>query len=797
MNRREEIRRQLMITFQGELEEHLGTLNRNLLVLEKSTSLQGNETLLVESLRAAHSLKGAARAVDLGDIEQIAHRLEDIFTALQRQELAFQASLFDLIFPALDSLRAAMAAYVRGERLPVEERQNLIDRLQAASGKTPPAMPPTLPAGADIPPSSADRSSDSPDILETPTASSPLPAGLSVPAPQPMIVPAAPSGLRHDDRSADSRTVRITVEKLDALMADMGELAALRLRTEQRLNEMQAIQRQFLRWRKSRHKIRGPLSHVQHHVARPGADESSTTTLNPAELLPILDFVGRSEEQFQALKIQLDHLASNLTSDYHRLSLQIDDLQDRVRRVRMLPIATLFNPFARMVRDLGRQQNKDILLIVEGADTEIDRQVLEKIKDPLTHLLRNAVDHGIEPAAIRRERGKPLQGLIRLSAVQRGNRISLQVSDDGGGLDLPALRQAAVTQGLLSAQAAASLDDQQAAQLIFQAGLSTAQKVTDLSGRGLGMDIVRQNLEDLHGIIEVDPGPGRGTTITLHLPLTLATTHVLLIKAAHLLLALPTVNVERILRIQLAQIGSLSGRPAIQVEGRLAPLVSLTQVLGLPESQTAFEPDQKIPVVVLGAAEKRVAFWVDALLGTQEVVIKNLGFPLQRVRNVAGASILGSGQILMVLNVIDLIKSVQTHSAAPRLSPVEKLKTSRHRLLVVDDSITTRTLEKNILENAGYQVAVAVDGQEAWDLLQNTPLEAVISDISMPEMDGFALTEKIKQNEVTRHLPVILVTSLEDAQHKLRGLEAGADAYLVKSSFDHQELLDTLQRLIG
>ncbi len=514
------------------------------------------------------------------------------------------------------------------------------------------------------------------------------------------------------------------------------------------------------------------------------------------DVAPLLDFLASNEEHLKALSAEMNNLLRRFASDYGRLALLTDDLQDGVRRVRMLPIATIFDLFPRMVRDLAREQGKEVALHIVGADTEVDRQVLETMKDPLIHLLRNAMDHGIEPPDRREAAGKPRRGTVRLQAAQNGNTIVLEVADDGAGIDLEAVRRAAIARGLLTAQEAAGLSDRETVQLIFRSGLSTLPQVTDLSGRGVGLDVVRENLKRLHGIVKVDTAPGQGTTFTLTLPLTMATSHVLLVEVAGQMVAVPTTTVERILRVDATSVGSIEGKPAIRANGQSLPLVSLAQVLELPRAKAPLVADQKIPVVVLGVVERRMAFRVDGLQGTQEVVIKSLGRQLSQARNVAGATILGTGQVVMILNVADLIKSAQIGPAVAAPSPVETREVARRPVLVVDDSITTRTLEKNILENAGYQVLVAADGEEAWALVQGEPLDAVVADISMPRMDGFVLTEKIKGDERFQDLPVVLVTSLESPQDRIRGLEAGADAYITKSTFDQRELLETIERLI-
>jgi two-component system chemotaxis sensor kinase CheA len=620
----------------------------------------------------------------------------------------------------------------------------------------------------------------------------------------------------------------VTTAKVNALMDGMGELLVARMRTEQRLAELQALQQRLTSWERSWRQTHAHFTRLQRQVEQDhlapltGLDavylgrerraqdvalrraqdvalrQAKETALRyTKDLAPLLDFVASNEAHLKALSAEMDDLLRSFSSDYRRLALLTDDLQDSVRRVRMLPVDTLFDIFPRMVRDLARERDKEVSLQIEGAATEVDRQVLEVMKDPLTHLLRNAVDHGIEPPGQREAAGKPRRGVIRLDAAQQGSNIILKVADDGAGIDLQAVRQAAVALGVLTAQDAADLSDAEAMQLIFCSGLSTLPQVTELSGRGVGMDVVRENLERLNGLIEVNTVSGQGTTFTLTLPLTMATTHVLLVKVADQTVAVPTTTVERILRVDAVSVGSIEGKPAIRVEGRPLPLVSLSQVLELPQVEPDLDSRQKVLAVVLGVVEKRVAFQVDGIQATQEVVIKNLGRQLKRVRNVAGATILGTGQVVMVLNVADLMKSTEVGRsvfAAPRTEVQEIV---RRRVLVVDDSITTRTLEKNILENAGFDVLVAADGQEAWELIQAERLDAIVADIAMPRMDGFALTEKVRGDERLVEMPVVLVTSLESPQDKIRGLEAGADAYITKSTFDQMELLETIERLIG
>jgi two-component system chemotaxis sensor kinase CheA len=566
------------------------------------------------------------------------------------------------------------------------------------------------------------------------------------------------------------------------------------MRAEQQLDQLRDLRQQVARWQKSWRKARPYFNRSrQAHMA----DGDQERCLVAA---PLLEFLEQNEQNLKDLAAGLNSLVSRLSNDKNHLHLLSDDLQDGIRRVRLQPIAILFDRFPRLLRDLAREEGKEIVLLVEGAGVEVDRQVLELMVAPLTHLLRNALDHGIELPAARQAAGKPPAGTIRLRAEQRGNDILLQVGDDGAGMDPQAVRRAAVERGLLSAQDAAALSDAEALKLILRSGFSTASQVTALSGRGVGLDVVHQNLEQLHGLIQIDTQPGLGTTFTLTLPLTLTTTHLLLVQVSAVTVALPMTNVERILRVQVDQIFTVEGRPVIYAGGQALPLISLGQVLELSPAVQSLPAGARLPVVILRVVDRRVALSVDALVGAQEAVVKNLGRQLRRVRNVAGATILGDGQVVVILNVAGLMKSIQSFPVGRAALPTAAEAVRRRRVLVVDDSITTRTLEKHILENAGYQVQVAADGQEAWDLLHlgdNKTLDLVVADVQMPHMDGFELTEKIKGDARTDSLPVILVTSLESPQDRLRGLNAGADAYITKGAFDQRNLLETIERLIG
>jgi len=752
--------KELMTTFQGELQEHLSTLNKGLLALEKNPAPDERANLLSEVFRAAHSIKGAARAVNLKDIETMAHRSEDFLAKIRNGNLCFTPEHFDALLKTVDAISNAMTAHLRGEQIPDHFMTTVLDRLDDTSSSCSSAVMPS-------------NSNPSP---ATPTAAA---------SPEPAIgqPPIDPSAIQTDE------TIRVRTAKLDALMDGLGELLVMQMRMEKLLAQTKALQERTLRWQKNWRKALPYYNRLRRNHLK----------VDKTHLSPLLDFLESNEQKLKALGTDHKTLLDHLTIDCNHLQIVTDDLQNGIRSVRMLPIGTLFDLFPRMVRDLAHSQSKDIVLEVQGQEAEVDRQALELMKDPLTHLLRNAVDHGIEPPEERLAAGKPRQGTIRLFAEQRGNSLVLTLSDDGRGINLDAVRRAATGRGLFPPEKMAGLSEREVLEMIFYSGLSTAEQTTDLSGRGVGMDVVRKNLEQIHGSIDVETKPHIGTTFVMSLPLTLATSKVLLVRVAGETVALPMMNVERILHVNVVRIGSIEGYPVIYAEGRPLPLVSLANVLKLPEAEKALPPDAKIPVVILSVAEKRIALRVGGFLSTQQVVMKSLGAQLRRVQNIAGAAILGDGQLVTILNVSDLMKSLQAKSFASFGPSIITKEARRWRVLLADDSITTRTLEKHILENAGYEVFTAADGQEAWELIRSSEeglVDLVVSDINMPRMDGFVLTQSVKGNSQYAHVPIILVTSLDSPQDRLHGMEAGADAYIVKSTFDQRELLETIERLI-
>jgi two-component system chemotaxis sensor kinase CheA len=777
----DKLREHLISGFRAELAEHIQTMTDGLLALEQHRIADDQRQPTLENIfRAAHSLKGAARAIGVSAIEQLAHALEEPLDAMQHDAIEPTPELFTACYRALDAIRAAQAAYESGEITPPAQVSQAMAILEPFCRK--------------------------------PKASKPEPERQGDTAPTPVIEanlqPQTPASVLQS--SPMDETVRVSVSKLDALMTQLNELLVAKIRAEQHLVRLRQTQEYMSQWQKEWLSVRSAYGQLVRktqsrnndspYPAPPSLAESGNGSQDLARLI---SYVGASQERLHAASESVNELSREYNDDTMHMSLVIDALEEEIKRVRMLPLSTITGPLGRMVRDLAQAAGKEAVLEIKGAEVELDKRVLERINDPLIHLLRNAIDHGIEMPEQRAAAGKPRSGTVMLEAEQLGKDVVICVSDDGRGLDLEAIRQTAVHHSSPTGDVQ-ELSQAELVALIFEAGFSTNPIITNVSGRGVGLNVVRRNVEALNGRIGVDWTPGVGATFTLTLPLTLTSSRGLLVRVSDELFAIPLNAIERILRVNPEQIFSLAGHDALHYNNRILIVVRLDDVLGLPHAETNGndQDDEHIPIVILAAADRLMAFTVSELVGEQEIVIKGLGKQLARVGGLAGASVMGSGDVILILNAADLIKLAlrgerRSVFEAATETPVVAASPPRRQVLIVDDSITTRTLEKNILEAAGYSVQLALDGQEALNLIASGGVpDLIISDVAMPKLDGFGLTQKLKADARTANVPVILVTSLDSLEDKTRGIEVGADAYIVKSGFDQSNLLDTIEQLI-
>jgi two-component system chemotaxis sensor kinase CheA len=476
-------------------------------------------------------------------------------------------------------------------------------------------------------------------------------------------------------------------------------------------------------------------------------------------------------------------------AEFNELSRSLNALQDRAMRTRMVPLATITDKLQRAVRDLARAQGKAVHWEVRGGDTELDRGVLHHLSDSLLHLVRNAVDHAIEPEPARLAAGKPATGNVRLHAMQLGSEVIIAVTDDGEGIDIERVRREAVRQGIDTD----GMTDDDVLQLVFRPGLSTTTFVSDVSGRGVGLDVVRSNVETARGRVEVRSQPGVGTEFRVIVPITLAVMRCLLVESGGQRFALPFHRVVRSQAFDPADRTSAEGRPRVWVDDQPVPMSSMAEVLGMAPAEST-----RGPVVVLADTSRRHGFRVDRLVGQRDVVLKGLSRLLPHLPAVAGASVEPDGAVLLVLDPPGLIARARSSRRAGTPTVAAAPRAVTHgRVLVVDDALTVRELQRSILERAGYQVTVAGDGLDALSRLAETPCDLILTDVEMPTMDGFALTEAVRAHPTLANIPVLILSSRASEADRLRGLDAGADGYIVKSSFDEGSLLTAVSRLIG
>jgi two-component system chemotaxis sensor kinase CheA len=607
-----------------------------------------------------------------------------------------------------------------------------------------------------------------------PASTTPPPAPTrSMPPPSPetaveSAVPAAP------EPEADPRyeTVRVDVGRLDRLVLAAEELLLPSLATSERARSAKKLAENI---RQFRAEIRAL---------------GSKPIENPGRLLRSLA-VGTLKE----IEAGSRQLATALSDDQRTLRALVSDLFTETRRARMVPAATMLAAFPAMVRDLCRETGKQAKWRLRDSGVELDRKVIELVKDPLIHLVRNAIDHGIESPDDREAAGKPRGGRITLSITGiEGSKVSIAVADDGRGMNLLGLKDAAVRSRSLTAAQAKTLGDDEVIDLAFRAGVSTKPVITSISGLGLGLAIVREQVERIDGTVTVKSTPGKGTTIMLVLPATIASYRGLLVSAANARLLLPAESVERVIGVPRSGIAAALQTGMLPHGGETLPFARLSAILGMATGPLS-ETRRLFPCAVVTNGPRRAAFLVDEILGETDVLVKDLPLPLRRVRNVSSAGLLGSGDLVLIARASDLLVAV--HSRRIVNAGIDGAGIDHAaRVLIVDDSITTRTMEKNLFEAAGYAVTTAVDGMDAWSILQSHEVDLVVSDIDMPRMNGFDLTAQIRADNRLADTPVVLVTALESREDKERGIRIGANAYVLKSSFDQTNLLEIVGRLI-
>jgi len=765
MSKREtDFRKRLLSTFKIEAQDHLKTMSYGLIELEKTPPPEIQMEIVENIFRTSHSLKGAARAVNMTDIEAICQSLEGVFATWKQTGIKCSAGLFDTVYRAIDAIRT-IVSLLGTEQNTLEKTQisKLLKELSHLKTSKP------SDSGADL---------ETQEPETSPSTNIPLPA----PDTRPLVL--------------STETVRISATKLETLLLQAEEMLVIKQTSSQYFQNLKDITFMFESLKRESSKAYYDVCITQQTTRWKGGKFKEDFIM--AQYNKFREFFIWEQTHIKSMEDKLTDLLKSFTQ-CKALDKMVDNLLDDVKEAMMLPFSTIMESFPIFVRDIAYAQGKELDLIIRGEGLEIDRRILDEVKDPLIHLIRNCINHGIESPDVRVKNNKPLRGKIAITVSSAsGNKIEILISDDGAGINLAKVKEVAVKNGILSHGESDNLNEEETLSLIFHSGVSTSPIITDISGRGLGLAIAREKIEKLGGSISVETKYNSGTTFRILLPLTITTFRGVLVRVTDYVFVIPTAHVERTLRIKNNEIKTVENRATITANNCPVSFVRLDNILELPLQKRKTADSETITVLILSISEKRIAFGVDEILGEQEVLAKGLGKQLSRVRNIVGATILGSGKPVPILNVPDLIRSAVKASVTPVISAVagEQIETKRKSILVVEDSITSRILLKNILESAGYDVKTAIDGIDAITILKTEDFDLVVSDIEMPRMDGFDLTTKIRGEKRLADMPVILVTALETREDRERGIEVGANAYIVKSSFDQSNLLEIVRRLM-
>ena len=780
----------LMDLFRSEAEGQVATLSEGLIALEGADlDPQAIEPLM----RAAHSLKGAARIVGLEPAVRVAHALEDAFVAAQRGIFTIGSLHVDAMLRGVDLL-ARIAALDEVEAATWEQQNEAmlgrvvaqLEALPSLAAATPPAPPseagsaphdaagrtePDHPAPIPEPPVAVPPMRDDADDL--PLTDEPGRSAVAVAA---AAMPATPAGGQLD---ASGRVVRVAAESLSRMMALAGESLVQSRQLRPLVDSLAELKRQ--------HTALIDSLRALDQLAEGAAGGSVRAELTARAR-------GNADRSAEALTRNID-----LIDDFTRRS---EDLAGRLHHEviasRMRPLSEGVRGFPRLVRDLTRDLGKQARFEVRGEATGVDRDILDKLEAPLNHLIRNALDHALEPPDERRAAGKDPTGLIRLDARHSAGMLQITLSDDGRGVDLDRLRRKVVDRGLATAAMADRLTEAELLEFLFLPGFSTKDAVTEISGRGVGLDVVQDMVRTVGGVVRVASKPGRGTRFTLQLPITMSVVRALLVKVAGEPYAFPLNRIDSIVRI--GHLRQLEGRSHFLIGADLVGVVDAVEVFGFTDPSNDADI---LPVVVVADRGLRFGLIVDEFLGERDLEVRPLDPRLGKPPDINSASVLDDGWPVLIVDVEDLVRSIDNMLGGRRFralstaTGIAKLRKEAKRILVVDDSITVRELERQLLEGRGYQVSVAVDGVDGWNAVRVGDYHLVISDVDMPRMDGITLVRSIKQDPRLRSTPVVIVSYKDREEDRMRGLDAGADGYLTKSSFHDRTFLDAVTDLIG
>jgi len=760
---------ELLEDFLVEAFEMIEEMDQDLIELENNPD---DLDLLNKIFRVAHTIKGSGSFLNFNKLTHLTHHMEAVLDKARKGELTITPEIMDVILESVDAMKAILE-YIRdngNDEAPDVDVEPIVKKLDAIVNGN---------FGADT--SEAEEKDEGKINLDE----------ISL------------------DNIDDIDVSELSPEELDAVLEKLVEDINTPPEEEETTEEKKEEPKPQQEEKKEEKKEDKPVAKKESAPAKPAkadakaaakkeikkqlvSTKEQTIRVDVKRLDQLMNLIGELvlaknrlikiyndvEERYEGEKF-LEELNQVVSS----ISIVTTDLQIAVMKTRMLPIGKVFNKFPRLVRDLARELGKKVKLIIEGEDTELDKSIIEEIGDPLVHMIRNAVDHGIEPPEERIKKGKPEEGTIWLKAYNEGNMIVIEIKDDGKGMDAEILKQKAIEKGLITPQEAENMSDKEAFMLIFKPGFSTAEKVTNVSGRGVGMDVVKTNIEKLNGIIEIDSVPGKGTTIKLKIPLTLAIIQALLVASQEDLFAVPLSNVIETVRIVEEDIYTIEGKSVLKLRDEVLPLVNMADIF---EIEKVLEPEKYLYVVILGLGATKIGLIVDRFIGQEEIVIKSLGEFLKGLPGIAGATIRGDGRVTLIVDVASLMKlAKETHNKKIVTESLKEAKRKKEKpedyvVMVVDDSAMDRKIQRQALEELGVTILEAKDGVEALNLLKQNDVDAMLIDIEMPRMDGYTLAQEIRKYNKYRKLPLIAVTSRATKADRVRGVEVGMNEYITK-----------------
>ena len=756
MTSREEFLKKLRVTFKIEATEGVSKITSNLIELEKATGDPLRSVQIEALFREAHSLKGAARAVNVTEIEAICQSLESVFSGLKGKQLKLFQGMFDIFHTAVDLISQLLTVMEEGINDKLNDKfSGLLSRLhELETGELNPKKPETLQKEPEPP----------------------------APESKPILNPFT---------SGSDSTIRISIEKMDNLFHQVEELQTLK-QVFVHINEsLNSTIKRFDNWS---HEASGMYSTVK-GLRQKTEQAQQYVNVDSAELNRIFTYLESVSSLVKSMNADLSGIRKQTIAESYSSQVKIGSLLDQVKEIISVPFSTILDVFPKAARDISRNIGKNVIVEISGGEMEIDRSILEELRIPMMHLLRNSIDHGIEMPEIRRQKKKSETGTIKI-AVDRfeNNHAEIRLSDDGAGINFEKVRQKYAAHHPISFSEAQEIAPQTLIDFLFTSGISTSEMITDLSGRGLGLTIVKEKIDQLGGTLTVKSRENQGTEFLIEVPLSLVTVRGVLVKVDDREFIVPTARIERVLKIKKSDFKSIGKKTSINYLEGIIPLVYLSDILEIPTIESG---NSQVIVLVMRNAENCIGFALDEIVGEDLVLSKKFNNQLKRVRNISGATVLGSGKVVPILNVPDLLKSAVRESAHRTAVGITSEVKEKRSILIVEDSITSRMLLKNILETAGYKVLTAIDGVDGYTSLKANPTDLVISDIDMPRMSGLDMTAKIRLDSAIGKIPVILVTSLSKREDRERGLEVGANAYIVKSAFDQSNLLDIVEKLIG